>query len=46
MIERRESGGNGGREAMCILKRRLSDASFKASEQTTSSPFRRRLTEE
>lgn len=30
MIERRESGGNSGREAMRILKRRLSDAVFQA----------------
>jgi len=30
MIERRRAGGNSGREAMRILKRRLSDAVFQA----------------
>jgi hypothetical protein len=28
LIERRKNGGNSGREAMRILKRRLSDAVF------------------
>ena len=30
MIERRKSGGNSGREALRVLKRRLSDAVFQA----------------
>ena len=41
MIERRRNGGNSGREAMRILKRRLSDAVFKAliQDQTSALPL-------
>jgi transposase len=40
MIERRRNGGNSGREAMAMLKRRLSDAVFKAlvQDQTDDLP--------
>ena len=39
MIERRKSGGDGGREALRILKRRLSDAVFQALIQDQTVAF-------
>ncbi len=39
MIERRRGNGDSGREAMRILKRRLSDAVFKALTQEQIAPF-------
>src|SRR5215210_4973440 len=47
MIERRKSGGNSGREALRVLKRRLSDAVFQSpAPRPNRRPYPRRLTEE